>query len=107
MRSVYTGALAVSQANGAEIKPLQNNGRLPWDTHELLFAVREPFPSKATGTSIVFGRIRRDKPLIIKSHMPQNGVIFSDGIEADFVSFNSGEIAKISISNSKANLITI
>lgn len=105
MRSVYTGALAVSQANGAEIKPLKNNGRLPWDTNELLFAVREPFPSKATGTSIVFGKIESDKPLIIKSHMPQHGVVFSDGVEADFISFNSGETATIRVSQKQATLV--
>lgn len=106
MRSVYTGAMAVSKANGAQIKPLPNEGRLPWDIKELVFAVREPFPSKATGTSIVFGKIGKQNPLIIKSHMPQNGVIFSDGIETDFISFNSGETATVQVSNKKANLLT-
>ena len=37
--------------------------------------------------------------------MPNNGVIFSDGIESDFLNFNSGSIVEIGISNEKANLV--
>ena len=38
--------------------------------------------------------------------MPTNGVIFSDGIETDFLKFNSGSIATIGIAPEKANIIT-
>lgn len=61
-----------------------------WKSPELLFAVREPFPSKTTGTSLVFGKISGAEPLKIESLMGENGVIFSDGMESDFLAFNSG-----------------
>ncbi len=37
--------------------------------------------------------------------MGENGVIFSDGIEHDFIEFNSGTKAKISISKRKGRLV--
>ncbi len=45
------------------------------------------------------------QPLTVTSHMPQNGVIFSDGIESDFLEFNSGRIATIYPSDRKAKLV--
>ncbi|MHC6204185.1 diacylglycerol kinase catalytic domain-containing protein [Breznakiellaceae bacterium SP9] len=76
-----------------------------WDAEELIFAVREPFPANNTGTNLVFGKISRDKPLRIESLMGENGVIFSDGIESDFLDFNSGTEARISVADKKARLI--
>lgn len=38
--------------------------------------------------------------------MPTNGVIFSDGIETDFLKFNSGSIATIGIAKETARLVT-
>ena len=29
--------------------------------------------------------------LVVTSQMPQNGVVFSDGIETDYLEFNSGD----------------
>jgi len=43
--------------------------------------------------------------LTIESNMPEDGVIFSDGIQSDFLEFNSGTIATISIADKKANLV--
>jgi hypothetical protein len=39
--------------------------------------------------------------------MPQDGVIFSDGVEADYLAFDSGAIASISIADEKARLIAV
>jgi hypothetical protein len=50
----------------------------------LYFTVREPFPTRTTGASLVFGRVTKETPLILESQMAENGVIFSDGIENDF-----------------------
>lgn len=36
-----------------------------------------------------------------------SGVIFSDGIESDFLNFNSGSIATIGIAKEKARLVTV
>ena len=39
------------------------------------------------------------------SLMPENGVIFSDGIEADFLQFNSGAQAAIGIADKVGHLV--
>lgn len=83
------------------IQPVQ----LPWEDERLLFAVREPFVSKTTSASIVCNYITSHQPLIIESEMPESGVIFSDGVEADFLEFNAGSIATISLSQVKTNLV--
>jgi NAD kinase len=76
------------------------------DENDLLFAVREPFQSIRTQTGITAGLIRGQNTLVIESLMPVNGVIFSDGIESDFINFNSGTIATIELSDEKARLVT-
>jgi len=73
---------------------------------ELIFAVREPFKSIRTQAEITLGSIRQQFPLRIESLMPSNGVIFSDGIDTDFLSFNSGAIVSIGIAPETARLIT-
>lgn len=105
LQSIYTGATRVIETLGGKVKPFENNGRLPWDTDQLIYVVREPFPSKVTGTSMSFGVITKNSPLILRSHMPDNGVIFSDGIEADYLPFTSGLNATISVSSQKAHII--
>lgn len=77
-----------------------------WEAKMLYYSIREPFPSKMSSTQLVFGKITPDIPLEIESHQPQNGVIFSDGIEQDYLEFNSGKIAKITIAEKSAHLIT-
>ena len=37
--------------------------------------------------------------------MPESGVIFSDGVEADYLEFNSGTIARFSVSQQRARLV--
>jgi hypothetical protein len=71
--------------------------RFPWDADYLCFTVREPFPSKTSATSMVFGQI--------ESQMPERGVIFSDGIESDFLEFNSGTKAEITVSSRRGCLV--
>ena len=73
--------------------------------NQLMFAVREPFSSKKTQVETTAGIITEQSKLVIHSLMPTNGLIFSDGIETDFLKFNSGSIAAIGIANEKANLV--
>ena len=47
---------------------------------QLVFVVREPFPSPDTGVSIVTGRVFPSEPLRVTSTMPTGGCIFSDGV---------------------------
>ena len=76
------------------------------DPDQLLFAVREPFQSIRTQTGIIAGIIDHKNPLTIESLMPTSGIIFSDGIEADFLKFNSGAIATIGLAPESAILVT-
>ena len=73
--------------------------------NQLMFAVREPFASKTTQVETSAGIISANSKLIVQSFMPNNGIIFSDGIETDFLKFNSGAIATIGIADEKANLV--
>jgi NAD kinase len=75
--------------------------------NQLMFAVREPFASRRTQVETTAGIITGQSKLIIQSFMPNNGLIFSDGIETDFLKFNSGAIATIGIADEKANLVLV
>jgi len=72
--------------------------------NDLFFAVREPFKSLKTKTDMTAGIIRNSS-LTVESFMPNNGIIFSDGIEKDFLNFNSGAIATIGIAKETANIV--
>lgn len=104
MKSVVTGSLGVL-AGMTNRMPTIEYAPMPWDSRKLLFAVREPFPSKASETKIVYGEADSKTRLIISSLMPENGVIFSDGIEADYLEFNSGAKALISIAEREGRLV--
>jgi NAD kinase len=103
-KSIVTGSYAVAEALGARL-PEATYTPIPWDAPFLQFAVREPFPSIATQTKLVCGRADRLSPLAIRSLMPQNGVIFSDGLEQDFLSFNAGALATISVAEKTGLLV--
>jgi len=83
------------------LPPLQ----LQWESDQLVFVVREPFVSKTSGAEIVGGTVTTEFPLLIESEMADGGVIFSDGIEIDFLPFNSGTIAKIALAKKKTQLV--
>jgi hypothetical protein len=76
-----------------------------WDSDRLQFAVREPFPSRTSAAKLVFGEVKAGQPLLLSSLMPENGVIFSDGIEADYLDFNSGARAVITLAEKQGRLI--
>jgi hypothetical protein len=79
--------------------------RMKWESNRLVFIVREPFVSKTSGAEIVGGLVTPESPLILESEMAEGGVIFSDGVEADFLPFNSGTIATISLAKKKTQLV--
>lgn len=125
LKSLLTGAAAVTQSavtalvqkNAGDLIPEtktnrnQNKVRLnvrtefAWDANYLFFTVREPFPTRTTGASLVFGRITGEMPLQLESQMAENGVLFSDGIEKDYLEFNSGTQAVIGIAERKGVLV--
>ena len=79
--------------------------KMKWEENKLVFIVREPFQSKYSSISLTAGFITNDVKLRVESLMPSNGLIFSDGIEADFLKFNSGSIVEIGIAKQKAMII--
>lgn len=98
-RSVLTGAAGVASAHGdLQAVALRTSYQFDMTAPELRFSVREPFTSRTSGASIVFGRISGDEILEIVSQMPIGGTIFSDGMEEDFLAFESGMRARIGIS---------
>jgi NAD kinase len=107
LQSVVTGAVGVAAGvTGLEITPpAPESYRLPWEADELYFAVREPFTSRTAQANLVFGKLTARQPLIIRSYMPEGGVIFSDGIEADYLNFNAGAVATIGLAERKARLM--
>jgi hypothetical protein len=70
-----------------------------------LTTVREPFPSVATQTNLVFGQADQRSPLLVRLLMAENGVIFGDGVESDFLEFTSGVTATISVAEKRGKLV--
>lgn len=79
--------------------------RLGWDDSRLVFVVREPFRSRASGISLTAGWLEAGEELQLESHMPEGGVIFSDGVEADALAFNSGAVATIRAAGQQTRLV--
>lgn len=79
--------------------------QLTWDDRRLFFAVREPFVSKHSHADVVSGVIADAQELVVESMMPSNGVIFSDGVESDYLAFNAGFTAKIRAADQRATLV--
>lgn len=109
-KSLMAGASEIARAAGKggqqqAFHPDQRDTSFPWESNFLYFTVREPFPSNTTGTSLVFGQVTPKRPLVIESQMSENGVIFSDGIEHDFIEFNSGTRATISLAARTGRLV--
>lgn len=100
-QSILAGAMAIT---GEASHPLLQG--FSWSDRKLQFSVREPFPSRTTGVALTFGTIEPDSPLQLGSLMPENGVIFSDGIEDDYLQFNAGCIAHIGIADIQGQLIS-
>ena len=106
LRSILTGAHAVSGRDvNEEVLEIREHGMV-WDSQELIFNVREPYPSRSTEAGLVFGRVAATQSLSIRSLMPENGVIFSDGMEADGLDFRSGLEATINVASERGYLLT-
>ncbi len=101
LSSIFNMAYGVTSMFEKDLKPK----RPKLKDNELLFAVREPFQSIRTQTGITAGILKDKNRLTIESLMPSNGVIFSDGIETDFLKFNSGSIATIGLAPETARIV--
>ena len=102
MSSVFNMAAGVTAfVGGRSVRPKP----MSWEDRRLLFAVREPFISRHSQASIVAGLIDADEEIVLESLMPSGGVIFSDGIETDFLEFNSGATGHVRRAAHSARLV--
>ncbi len=67
--------------------------------------MREPFTSRTSQANLVFGKLNARQPLVVRSYMPEHGVIFSDGLEQDYLSFNAGAVVTVGVAARKALLV--
>jgi NAD kinase len=102
MSSVFNMAAGVTAFAGGSRGP---GLRLEWEDGRLIYAVREPFVSRHSAASIVAGLIEPREELGLESLMPTGGVIFSDGIESDFLTFDAGATCRISAAAQRAHLV--
>lgn len=103
-KSILAGAMGVTrEVTGQESHPLANG--FEWQAKKLYFTVREPFPSRTSGAKLVFGAIEGEECLRLESHMPDNGVVFSDGIESDYLRFNSGTVLTVGVAADCGQLV--
>jgi NAD kinase len=102
MSSVFnmaTGVTAFAGGQGA------SGAQFPWEDARLLFAVREPFVSRHSSASIVAGWIEQGEEILIESAMAGGGVVFSDGVEQDFLEFNAGAVGRVRRARQCARLV--
>jgi NAD kinase len=101
LKSILAGASGIAR------RPLHNkiNQGFAWDSSDLYYTVREPFPSTVTQTNLVFGKIAQGSTFKLTSKMAENGVIFSDGMENDPIQFNAGTTLEIKLSSTQGKLV--
>ena len=104
-RGVISAARAYGLVGGGPEATAENESGFSWAADYLFFSVREPFPSRTTNAGLIMGRIADEDSLTVTSLMAGGGVIFSDGIESDFLEFNSGQTATIKIADKKGRLV--
>ena len=102
MSSVFNMAERWADQHGqsAIVRP-----KLNWESRELLWAVREPFISCNSSADMIGGLLSSNEELVVGSQIPENGVIFSDGVQSDYIEFNSGSIARFGVSQQRAVLL--
>lgn len=105
LKSVYAGwATATRCLLGHDVGEV-GDGSFAWDDRSLRYFVREPYPSRTTQAGLVIGTIAEAGEMRVTSEMPDNGVVFSDGIEADCLEFNSGTEATIAVAKKQGVLV--
>lgn len=102
LSSIFNMVSSISQfTGGPPTIPIKQT----WDSPNLMFVVREPFVSKHSNADIAAGILHDGQTLMLESQMPTDGVIFSDGIECDYLAFNSGSLACIRAAKETAQLV--
>lgn len=103
MKAIIEGARQIAKGYGARV--YNQDTTFSRSKKELRYFVREPFATATTGTTMTTGRIVEKEHIKIQSHMPRKGVIFSDGIEEDYIEFNAGTKVDIYLAKHQIKLI--
>lgn len=103
LSSAFNMARAVSHLAGDQVRG--DALHLEWNDRRLVYVVREPFRSRSSGVDMSAGVLGDGAVLEIESQMPEGGVIFSDGVEADALSFNAGMVVRISAAQKQTLLV--
>ena len=102
LSSVFNMASGIASfCGGTAVKPV----RMPWEDRRLVYVVREPFVSRHSQANLVAGMLEAGHELVLESLMPSGGAVFSDGMESDFLEFNSGAIATVRAAEQSARLV--
>ncbi len=104
LKSIMAGARSIAKTGPCDKEECKSE-TFNWSSNYLRYNVREPFPSNITGTHLVSGSIRSTDIMYLTSQMARNGVIFSDGIESDFLEFNAGTKAAVTVADKKGLLV--
>lgn len=102
LSSVFNMAAQVSALTGGKGgAPI----RLAWEDEKLVWVVREPYVSRHSTATHTAGVLASGGALKLESLMPSGGVVFSDGMQADTLQFNSGVTAVVSAAPQRAQLV--
>ncbi|MFT3840412.1 MAG: NAD+ kinase [Myxococcaceae bacterium] len=101
LSSVCQMASGVSKLLGGTAGPPL---KMKWEDPRLVYVVREPFVSRHSTAQQTAGMVERGAQLKLESLMPSGGVLFSDGMEDDFLAFNSGVVAEVRAAPQRARL---
>ncbi len=102
LSSVFNMTRGVSKWTGGQAGAAK---KLGWEDRQLAWVVREPFVSKHSQANLVAGTLDAGEELVMESLMPESGVVFSDGVEQDFLEFNSGTTVRIQTARLGARLV--
>ncbi len=102
LSSVCTMTSSVARLlGGAAVQPVT----MAWEDRRLFYVVREPFKSRHSSAGCAAGWLDGGAHLELESLMPSGGVVFSDGVEQDFLGFTSGLLARIGPAEQRARLV--
>lgn len=101
---VSTGTGATGWARSIQLERRQAPTLPKPSDPSLAFFVREAFPSVASSTELTHGTIPQGESLRVTSRM-EDGVIFGDGMESDFLRFEWGVAADVRVAEQRLRLV--
>lgn len=102
LSSIFTMATQVaSLTGGTGGEPIT----MSWEDERLVWVVREPYVSRHSSARQTAGVLAEGQSLKLESLMPSGGVVFSDGMEADSLAFNSGATVEVRPAEQRARLV--